>query len=296
MAAVSLTRHWYPTSNKSSRSASGRRLLVIHTTEGFTGPNGMYDCAIYFQGPCGASSHAIADNFHPGHICEGVTPDYSSWTQCNYNAATWASIEQCGYAAWTRSQWLNEKMPLLENTAAWLAEESARSGIPLTDLSSSAAQGSGTGVCYHSELGSAGCGHSDPGSGYPLDVVLEMARGGGQAPSQPPAGTAETEDEDAMPYLHVPPRSVSARSIHMSLNGSHTSVGVCTDSGGVNGRTSLRIATHYGTNPDKWDVTNLYSDENGHNKAVARPPHPFDGLRVDRSDETDIDVVINIGK
>jgi len=177
---MALTRHWYPTSNKSSRSGDPR-LLVIHTTEGFTGTNGMYDCAIYFQGPVGASSHAVIDNFHPGHICECVSPSYASWTQCNYNSATAASVEQCGYAAWSRSTWLNDKMPLLENVAAWLAEESKRWGIPLTDLSSSSAQGSGRGVCYHMDLGSAGCGHGDPGSGYPLDVVLDMARGGGAA-------------------------------------------------------------------------------------------------------------------
>jgi hypothetical protein len=69
-------------------------------------------------------------------------------------------------------------MPLLENTAAWAAEESARWGIPLTDLSASQAQSGGRGVAYHGELGPDGCGHSDPGAGYPLDVVLEMARGG----------------------------------------------------------------------------------------------------------------------
>src|SRR5215468_8631714 len=162
-AAMALVRHWYPTSNYSSGGA--KRILVLHTTEGFTGANGMYDCAIYFQGDVGVSSHVIIDNYQPGHICEGVAPKYSAWTQCGYNSQTAASAEQCGYAAWSRSTWLNDKEPLLRNTAAWLAEESKRFGIPLTDLSSSQAQGSGTGVCYHSDLGSTGCGHSvDPRS------------------------------------------------------------------------------------------------------------------------------------
>jgi hypothetical protein len=292
---MALTRHWYPTGNKSSRSADGRRLLVIHTTEGFTGSNGMYDCAQYFQGPVGTSSHVVIDNFHPGHICECVTPDYSSWTQCNYNAATWASVEQCGYASWSRDTWLNDKMPLLENTAAWLAEESARSGIPLTDLTSSAAQGSGRGVCYHMDLGPSGCGHSDPGSGYPLDVVLEMARGG--APSQPPG--KPPEDEDDMPYLHVPPKSVSARSIHMSLDGMFSTLGLGVDASGA-GNVNIRAAFHKGNNV--WRHANVYGDP-GHNKVVYVPKDgdppvafKFDAVRIDRVDDTDIDLVINFGK
>jgi hypothetical protein len=191
---MALVRHWYPTGNYSS--GGNKRLLVIHTTEGFTGSNGMYDCAIYFQGNVGASSHVIIDNFHPGHICEGVAPQYSAWTQCNYNSQTAASVEQCAYAAWSRSEWLNSKEPLLRNTAAWLAEESARFGIPLTELTDSQSQGSGRGVTYHSRLGSAGCGHSDPGSGYPLDVVLDWARGGGGVP---PEEAAPPPDHVVMP-------------------------------------------------------------------------------------------------
>lgn len=172
---MTLTRTWIGSGNYSNRSASVR-ILVIHTTEGFTGLNGMYDCGYYFQGNVGASSHVVIDNYHPNHIVECVNRKYASWTQCNYNSHA-ISVEQCGYASYSRDKWLGEFEPLLKNTAAWLAEESAYYGIPLVDLSSSQAQGSGKGVCYHSELGSAGCGHSDPGSGYPLDVVLQWAKG-----------------------------------------------------------------------------------------------------------------------
>jgi len=181
---MSLIRDWRPSPNYNT-SGGSKRLLVIHTTEGFTGNNGMYDLAAYFAGPVGASSDVGIDNFHPGRIVEMVAPQNNAWTQCNYNSHTAASVEQCAYASWSRSTWLNDKEQLLRNTAAWLAEESARFGIPLTELDSSASQGSGCGVTYHSRLGSSGCGHSDPGSGYPLDVVLDWARGG-TAPPIPP--------------------------------------------------------------------------------------------------------------
>jgi hypothetical protein len=171
-----LIRDWRPTQNYSYPGSTPRRLLVIHTTEGFTGPNGMYDLAHYFAGDVGASSSVGIDNYHPGRIVEMVLPTNLAWTQCGYNSNTYTSVEQCAYASWSRDTWLGEKEQLLRNTAAWLAEESARSGIPLTELSASEAQGNGYGVTYHSRLGSVGCGHSDPGDGYPLDKVLQWAR------------------------------------------------------------------------------------------------------------------------
>ena len=173
---MALTRDWRPSPNYTSSSGtSGKRLLVIHTTEGFTGSNGMYDLAAYFGGNVGASSDVGIDAFHPGRIVEMVSPYNNAWTQCNYNSATAAAVEQCAYASWSRDTWLGPKEPLLRNTAQWLAEESKRFGIPLVSLNDSQSQGSGRGVTYHSRLGSAGCGHSDPGSGYPLDVVLDWA-------------------------------------------------------------------------------------------------------------------------
>lgn len=172
---MALTRHWYPSSNYSGGST--KRLLVIHTMEGFTGPNGAQDCAIYFQSDCGASSQVCIDN-NRGHIWECVSRQYGSWTQCSYNSVS-VSCEQSGYASWSRDYWLSSRSNQLHNIADWLAEESKKLGIPLTDLSSSQAVGGSWGVCYHSDLGSSGCGHSDPGSGFPLDQVLAWARGGG---------------------------------------------------------------------------------------------------------------------
>jgi hypothetical protein len=179
---MTLTRIWTPSGNYSG--GGKKRLIVIHTMEGFTGPNGAYDCAKYFQGPVGASSQVCIDN-NRGKVWEGVSRGNASWTQCNYNGAA-VSCEQSGYASWSRDYWLANRDAQLRNIADWIAEESRALGIPITDLTSSQAQGSGSGVCYHSELGSSGCGHSDPGGGWPLDVVLEWARGGGTTPAPEP--------------------------------------------------------------------------------------------------------------
>lgn len=223
---MSLVRHWYPSPNYSTGGGT-RRLLVLHTTEGWgDSPSGMYDCAIYFQGKVGASSDVIIDSFHPGHICEGVAPNNYAWTQCNFNSQTASAAEQCGYAAWSRSEWLNNRMSLLENAAAWLAEESQRFGIPLTELSSGQSQdGYSKGVTYHSRLGSAGCGHSDPGSGYPLAEVLEMARGGGGAP---PAEQGPVAGEDYMVIPGRPGNWLKLSSEFMAADGTKAQMGLGT--------------------------------------------------------------------
>lgn len=176
---MSLVRHWYPTGNRSGGGT--KRLLVIHTMEGFTGPNGAQDCAIYFQSDCGASSQVCIDN-NRGHIWEGVSRSEGSWTQCQYNSVS-LSAEQSGYASWSRDYWLANRDAQLHNLADWIGEESRATGIPIVLLSDSQAQGSGRGVTFHSRLGGAGCGHSDPGSNFPINEVLAWAKGGSTAPA-----------------------------------------------------------------------------------------------------------------
>ena len=192
---MALTRIWTPSGNYSS--GGKKRLIVLHTMEGFTGANGAYDCAKYFQGNVGASAHVCIDN-NRGKVWEGVSRNNGAWTQCNYNSVS-VSAEQSGYASWSRDYWLNNRGNELHNTADWIAEESKKLGIPITDLTSGQAQGGSAGVCYHSELGSAGCGHSDPGAGYPLDKVLEWARGS----TSSGGGTPPSSGGTAPPPLHV---------------------------------------------------------------------------------------------
>jgi N-acetylmuramoyl-L-alanine amidase len=289
---MALQRVWRPSPNNSGGGT--KRLLVIHTTEGFTGPNGMYDLADYFaKSSSGASSQVGIDNTHPGVIVEMVKHDRGAWTQCNYNSVS-VSVEQCGYASWSRDTWLKQKEPLLRNVATWLAEESKRFGIPLTKLTPSAAQGSGRGVCYHSDLGSVGCGHSDPGSGYPIDVVLSWAQGGGGSQPQPqPPKPTPVEDED-MPSYTVPPKSVTGLAHMVSLPGMHKAMGVCVDTGVLSPpNTQLRAAFH--TGGTSWEVIQVYCDPS-HQKVVVWPKKPFDGVSLTRIDGAECYIVADFGK
>jgi len=281
-----LVRHWYPSPNFSTGST--KRLIVVHTTEGFTGQNGMYDCAVYFQGPVGASSSVVADNYHPGHVCESVTRSKAAWTQCNYNSVS-VSIEQCAYASWSRDTWLNTKSDLLRNTAQWIAEESAALGIPIVKLSASQAQGGSKGICGHSDLGSYGCGHSDPGAGYPWDIVLQWAAQGipQPIPPQPP------ETEEDMPSYALPPKAAEPWEHEVSLPGNvWKAAGICVDTT-VTGNVHIRAAFH--TGPTSWQVIDVYADA-AHQKVVVWPAKPFDGVALTRQDDSMCTVVMDFGK
>jgi hypothetical protein len=167
-----LTRKAFPSPNYSSRGGATVRLIVIHTAEGATTIESLGN---YFANPSvDASSHVGADD-KAGVIGEYVKRDGKAWTQGNANPVS-VSIELCAFAKWSTSEW-NKHPNMLENCARWIAEESKHFGVPIKKLTASQAQGSGWGVCQHADLGSWGGGHWDCGSGFPIDSVLEMARG-----------------------------------------------------------------------------------------------------------------------
>ena len=171
---MTLKRKSMPSPNYSSRGGAGARLIVIHTAEG---ARTIEELGNFFaSSSSGVSSHTGADDT-PGTIGEYVKRGYKAWTAAGANPYA-VQIELCAFAAWTRAEW--ERHPeMLENCAAWVAEEAAYFGIPLQKLTPAQAQGSGRGVCQHNDLGSWGGGHWDCGGGFPIDDVLAMARGGG---------------------------------------------------------------------------------------------------------------------
>jgi hypothetical protein len=130
----------------------------------------------YFQNPSsGVSSHVGIDDT-PGVVGEYVRPDGKAWTQANANPYS-VSAELCAFAEWSTDTWYGHGY-MLENAAAWVAEECARFGIPVRALSAGQAQGGDAGVCQHVDLGAAGGNHWDCGPGFPMDDVMEMAAGG----------------------------------------------------------------------------------------------------------------------
>jgi hypothetical protein len=171
---MALTRKSIPSPNYSSRGGATVRLIVVHTAEG---ARTIEELGNYFASSSSqVSSHTGADD-KQGVIGEYVKRGNKAWTASNANPVA-VQIELCAFAAWTTAEW--DKHPnMLSNCAKWVAEEAAYFSIPIVKLTAAQAQGSGRGVCQHNDLGSWGGGHWDCGSGFPIDRVLEMAKGGG---------------------------------------------------------------------------------------------------------------------
>jgi hypothetical protein len=180
---VALKRVSIPSPNQSTRGGAGVRLIVIHTAEGATTYQSL---GSYFANPSSAVSSHVGIDDTPGTVGEYVPRAAKAWTQGNANPVADA-VELCAFAAWSTAQW-NQHPTMLSNCAAWIAEEAAAFGIPIVKLTPAQAQGSGRGVCFHSDLGAWGGGHSDPGPGFPIDQVLAMAAG-----TPAPSPTQEVE-------------------------------------------------------------------------------------------------------
>jgi hypothetical protein len=204
---MALTRKWIASPCYHGRNTGGVRLIVIHTAEG---ARTIEDLGHFFANYGNqVSSHTGADD-QRGVIGEYVKRGNASWTQANFNNVA-VSLELCGFASWSRSAWLNQHDQMLRNCAAWIAEEAKHFGIPLTALSPSQAQGGGRGVCQHIDLGSGGGGHVDCGPGFPMDYVMDLARGGSGS-SEAEANREETIMQlvfDAGDQDHAPACSLS---------------------------------------------------------------------------------------
>jgi N-acetylmuramoyl-L-alanine amidase-like protein len=176
VAVAELERRPIPSPNYSSRGGAAVRLIVLHTAEGARSIEELG--AFFASSSSGVSSHVGIDDT-AGVIGEYVKRSGKAWTQGDANPVA-VSAELCAFADWDRAEW--ERHPaMLENAARWIAEEAAYFSIPLVELSPPEAQASGRGVCQHADLGSWGGGHWDCGGAFPIDDVLELARGGEEA-------------------------------------------------------------------------------------------------------------------
>lgn len=195
---MTLERVPFPSPCYSSRNPDGVRLIVVHTAEG---ARDISSLGAWFSNPANeVSSHAGADDSGPGRIGVFVKRTDCAWTQAGANGVS-VSLELCGFAAWDAAEW-DRHPAMLENCAAWIAEESAAFGVPIVKLSPAEAQGGATGVCAHSDLGSWGGNHGDPGAGFPWARVLELA-GGSAAPSPPSGPTPAPPSSSAPPFPGV---------------------------------------------------------------------------------------------
>lgn len=148
------------------------RLIVLHSTEG-----GSPSSVVRTLRARRLGIHWITGE--NGSVIRGVDSNLATAHVAAYNDES-IGIEQCGFASYRRSRWMQNTAQLL--VVAWIvAYEAQRHGIPIELVepkwpASSHNHDLAHGVTTHSRLGSVGGGHHDPGDGYPLQHVLGMAR------------------------------------------------------------------------------------------------------------------------
>lgn len=181
--------------NHSARGGSRVRLVVLHTAEGArtTGALGRYFAKPGVQ----ASSHVGIDD---DRIELYVPYDRAAWTLRSGNPVS-DNAELCGFAAWTRDQWINEHAPMLRLAAMWVRERCQVRAIPIVKLTPAQVAAGQAGVCGHIDwtLGMRDGSHTDPGPGFPWDVVMGLAAN----TNQPVPATARAAVEDD-PMTSIP--------------------------------------------------------------------------------------------
>ena len=156
------------------RASALVRYIVLHDTEGPTAEG----AARYFTTQAsGGSSNLVVDDGE----CFRVLGDLViPWGAPPLNTSGF-HIEQAGYAAWTRSEWLRHR-PTIERAAYKAALRCERFKIParvlnVAQLRADFAQHKpGGGVVTHATVSAAfqESTHTDPGPGYPLDVFMQL--------------------------------------------------------------------------------------------------------------------------
>jgi hypothetical protein len=245
---MALNEVWLPSPNYTAARGPYNK-AVFHTTEGAMK---IRDLGAWFAQPAAqCSSHHGADNYERGVFGAYVFENYKAWTQGNANPYC-LSIELCGYASWSRDTWLGSKGILIGNAAEWLAYIVSKYGIPWTLLSNAQAQDPAVrGICEHVNFGSWGSGHSDCGSGFPLDVVISKARNQGGSSAPPPSGGTPVSSAIAF---------YQGRQYYAYINPSGQ---VCVNGGIVDPDSNARSGPGMDIDPDTGRKVVIYTNQGG---------------------------------
>jgi N-acetylmuramoyl-L-alanine amidase-like protein len=152
------------------RSAGTIRHVVLHSTEGGTASS----VATYFATSARASTQLVVDD----RECYRCVPDLViPWGAPGVNR-TGLHVEHCGFARWSREEWLAHDATL-RRSAAKVARWCLRYGIPRRLLTVDELRAGQAGICTHRQASIAfppNDGHVDPGDGFPRAHYLALVR------------------------------------------------------------------------------------------------------------------------
>lgn len=171
----------------SSRGGASIIWVCLHTAEGSRTRASLYD---YFNTNQNASSHGGADGTG---LDDGWVPDErAAWTLLNGNSRS-LNLEMCGFARWTRAQWLStgtvdgvvNPRQMVRNAAEWARRKCERWGIPKVHIGADGVRRGQKGIIMHRDYtyGAGDGDHTDIGDGFPWDVFFsDMGASNGPDP------------------------------------------------------------------------------------------------------------------
>lgn len=155
-----------------TRPLSAVRLIVLHDTEGGSASS----IAHYFQSPAsGGSAHLVIDD---AGCYRCLKNDQIPWGAPGANDDGF-HIEQCGYAHWTREQWLSHGV-MLERVAYKAAVHCKLFHIPAKFVDHYGILAGHRGITTHAEVTKAFPkigNHTDPGPNYPIHHEIDLIHG-----------------------------------------------------------------------------------------------------------------------
>lgn len=157
--------------NKSSRSGVRPTLIIIHATAGHNRPgvSDLENLGGWFASPSSqVSSHVATDN--EGHSARFVNDGDKAWHCAAYNRMS-LGIEQVMPGDGTEIT-----RDMYRETGRWVAMWAKKYGIPIRLGAVRDGAVTRTGVLRHSDLGSLGGNHGDPGRGYDMHAMLSLAK------------------------------------------------------------------------------------------------------------------------
>lgn len=179
----------------SSARTQNPLIVVVHTGEGILDKD---DMVRFLDNNPNASAHAAADA--DGVAYGGVPDERAAWTAGPTANNIGLHIELCAFAQMTRAQWLSEEdvrifvpwigddgewrnirkpRQMLRHAAAWVRAKADRHVIHVRKVGPSELRQGTDGICGHADTSAAWreTDHTDPGTGFPWDVFIEMVWG-----------------------------------------------------------------------------------------------------------------------
>jgi hypothetical protein len=151
-----------------ARDLKNIKWVVIHSTESGSAKS----TAQYFQAPqsTGSTQFVVGEDGVFRTLPDAAEP----WAAPGANRDG-LHIEIVGYASMKREDWL-KRQKTLKNAASIISSWCSTYGIPTQFVDAAGLIAGKKGITTHAEVSKAfkKSNHTDPGSGFPLDVILGM--------------------------------------------------------------------------------------------------------------------------